>query len=442
MRVRIFLLKALRSSFFIYPFVVIASVVVWGWESNKFAMWSYLSMGLLALILAKWIDFALGGRISRRPIIVGNISNEVLDLSSLITVIIPAYNEEKVIASCIESLLSNGLTPQQIVIVDDGSTDGTASLVKNKFPNVVLVRQSNQGKAAALNNGLSKVETPLVAFMDADSISTKQLLRNACLFMQQQPTISGVSSLVLVGNKRGILSYLQCIEYISALNLPKVGLSQYASVPVITGVFGVYRTQVLRSIGGVPVDTLVEDADLSLKMLANGYRTSFSEELICLTEAPQNVFDLGRQRRRWAVGFQQVASKYQQAMFFRDSKFFAALVFFITHYLLRSCFFGSYLLSSIFISILLATPVPLLVLWLISTILLSISFMLGYEVLGAGKKFIPQSFAALILILPLYFFYSLALDIINFFGGVRLMLFEYNRWDKLQRMGIFSEGSQ
>jgi peptidoglycan/xylan/chitin deacetylase (PgdA/CDA1 family)/GT2 family glycosyltransferase len=239
-----------------------------------------------------------------------------------VSVIVPAYNEEKVISKTLASL--GRLTyPVEVIVVDDGSTDTTVACA-TQYP-VRVIQQPQTGKAAALNRGLAAATGDLIAIVDADSVLDPAFFDHVVGHFTD-PAVVGVAGNVKVGNRQRLLARLQALEYIIGLNLDRRSQSQLNVIPVIPGAAGVFRRAAVLAAGGYPADTLVEDADLTLRLLSGRGRVVFEPRAVAYTEAPETVRDVLRQRRRWSYGMVQVAVKHQSSLLATGSGRFGHMV--------------------------------------------------------------------------------------------------------------------
>jgi cellulose synthase/poly-beta-1,6-N-acetylglucosamine synthase-like glycosyltransferase/peptidoglycan/xylan/chitin deacetylase (PgdA/CDA1 family)/spore germination protein YaaH len=237
-------------------------------------------------------------------------------------VVIAAFNEEKVIVRTIESLLNSTYRDLRILVVDDGSTDGTFALGARTFagdPRVQIITQPNAGKAAALNLGFAILDTKIVIGLDADTIFLDDTVEKLIGHFSD-PLVAAVSGNAKVGNRGTILTKLQALEYITAQNLDRRAFAALNCITVVPGAIGAWRRDRVLEAGGYLLDTLAEDADLTIRLIRNGYRVAYEDAAIALTEAPQTVSQFLKQRFRWMFGMLQVAVKHLGAMRLKDSK--------------------------------------------------------------------------------------------------------------------------
>jgi poly-beta-1,6 N-acetyl-D-glucosamine synthase len=230
-----------------------------------------------------------------------------------ISIIIPAYNEEGVIEGAMASLAGLDYPQYEVVVVDDGSDDQTlalASRLEGTFGNAEfrVVTKSNGGKATALNTGIAVSKYPFIFCMDADSRLEPQTLRKA---VQQfnDPSVGAVAGNVKVQNRHKIITKLQALEYIEGLNLPRRAQGFLAAVNIVPGPVGLFRREALEEVGGYDTDTYAEDADLTLKLVASGWKVVYEDTAVAWTEAPETWLDLVQQRYRWTRGILQSLRK-------------------------------------------------------------------------------------------------------------------------------------
>lgn len=237
-----------------------------------------------------------------------------------ISVIVPAYNEEKVIESALESLLQLDYPNFEVVVVDDGSTDQTlakAARFAGEYGNcrIRVTTQQNGGKASALNAGVALTESPIVLCMDADSRLEPQTLKRAVVHFRD-PSIGAVAGNVKVVNRENLWARLQALEYIEGLNMTRRAQSFLSVVNIVPGPIGLFRREAIVAVGGYDLDTFAEDADLTLKILTAGWKVQYEPRAVAWTEAPERLLDLVQQRYRWTRGLLQALGKHWRALLF------------------------------------------------------------------------------------------------------------------------------
>ncbi|MEI9964344.1 MAG: glycosyltransferase [Caulobacteraceae bacterium] len=235
----------------------------------------------------------------------------------LVSVLIPCFNEEKVIAGSIARILESAWTRLEIIVLDDGSTDGTAEAVETAYadePRVKLMRFPNGGKAAALNKGLAAASGDVVVALDADTLFPPETIARLVRWFIN-PKVGAVAGNALVGNRLNLITRWQALEYVTSQNLERRALAALGAVTVVPGAVGAWRRSALEALGGFPGDTLAEDQDLTMAMQRAGWRIEFDPTARAYTEAPHTLRDLMKQRFRWSFGTLQCLWKHRAAMF-------------------------------------------------------------------------------------------------------------------------------
>lgn len=239
-----------------------------------------------------------------------------------ISVIIPVYNESKILERTIQSLLELNYLKYEIIIVNDGSTDDTKEIaerlvgyldgVYNKIK-ISLVNKANSGKANSLNAGIQISRAEFVLCMDGDSQLSPDSVKMAVRHFTN-PEIGAVAGNVKVKNRGTFLTDLQALEYIEGLNMARSAQSFLRLVNIIPGPIGLFRKKALKSANYYSSDTYAEDADLTLKILANGWKIYYEPKSISFTEAPTSLRQLLKQRYRWTRGILQSIRKHKKLL--------------------------------------------------------------------------------------------------------------------------------
>ncbi|HKS26064.1 MAG TPA: glycosyltransferase [Thermoanaerobaculia bacterium] len=231
-----------------------------------------------------------------------------------VSVVIAAFNEEKVIASTIRAVLANRYEPLEIIVVDDGSRDDTSGEVLRTFGDrVKLIRQENAGKAPALNRGIAEATGEILVSLDADTI----FMQNTIALLVRHfadPLVGGVAGNVKVGNRMNPLTHWQSIEYITSQNLDRRAYATINSVTVVPGAVGAWRREAIVQAGGYLNDTMAEDMDLTWRVRRIGWKIETDSDAIGYTEAPDSFRSLFKQRFRWAFGTLQSLWKHRRAI--------------------------------------------------------------------------------------------------------------------------------
>ncbi len=273
---------------------------------------SAIALGLLRLLFMAALSLAHRAKESRRE-------PAMLDPQTgpMVSVLIPCFNEEKVIAASVARILESNWARLEVIVLDDGSSDGTTQEVETHFagdPRVRLLRFANGGKAQALNKGLDQVHGDVIVALDADTLFPPDTIPRLARWFAD-PQVGAVAGNALVGNRRNVVTRWQALEYVTAQNLERRALAALGAVTVVPGAVGAWRRSALEQMGGYPSDTLAEDQDLTIAVQRAGWRVEFDPDARAYTEAPETVRGLLKQRFRWSFGTLQCIWKHRAATF-------------------------------------------------------------------------------------------------------------------------------
>ncbi len=235
-----------------------------------------------------------------------------------VSVLVAAYNEAKVIRQTLKTVLATGYPgPMEVIVVDDGSRDGTGDIVAalaREDDRIRLVRQANLGKARALIKGLQEVRHGIVVSLDADTQfepgTITELVRPFA-----DPRVGAVSGRARVGNLDTLFARFQALEYSCGFNLDRRAYDQLNCITVVPGAVSAFRLDAIRAAGGISTETLAEDTDLTLSLHRQGYRIRYAPRAVAWTEAPETPRTFARQRFRWAFGTLQCLWKHRDMLF-------------------------------------------------------------------------------------------------------------------------------
>jgi cellulose synthase/poly-beta-1,6-N-acetylglucosamine synthase-like glycosyltransferase/spore germination protein YaaH/peptidoglycan/xylan/chitin deacetylase (PgdA/CDA1 family) len=236
-----------------------------------------------------------------------------------VSVIVPARNEEKVIQQTLSTLLSSDYPNFEIIVVDDGSDDQTAIMVKEAFgqdPRVRLYEQKNRGKAEALNFGLAQSSSDIVIALDADTLFETDTIRKLVRRFEQKE-LGAVAGNAKVGNRVNMITRWQALEYITSQNLDRRAFDALNCITVVPGAVGAWRRALILEAGGFTGDTLAEDTDLTISIRRMGYDIAYEDKAIAFTEAPDRLRSFLKQRFRWTYGTLQSVWKHRHTFFRR-----------------------------------------------------------------------------------------------------------------------------
>lgn len=234
----------------------------------------------------------------------------------LVTVIIPAFNEERVIEASVRRILASAYAPMEVIVVDDGSKDRTSAIVAAAFgkdARVRLMTLVNGGKARALNRALAEAHGEIVVALDADTQFEEQTIARLVRWFEVD-RIGAVAGNAKVGNRVNLVTRWQAVEYVTAQNIERRALTRFDAIMVVPGAVGAWRRSALEEVGGFPEDTLAEDQDLTIAIQRKGWKIAYDEDAVAWTEAPETLRALGKQRFRWAFGTLQCLWKHRSIL--------------------------------------------------------------------------------------------------------------------------------
>lgn len=258
-----------------------------------FSLATLVVISLFNILLALWYKATSKNRIRSKK------------FTPHVSIIVPAYNEDKVIEKSVRSLIRSRYRKIEILIVDDGSTDNTwqvARALARRYKRVKALHQTNSGKAVALNNAIARTESDIVICVDADTLFPPDTIKNLVRHFEDE-TVGAVAGVVKVGNAHGVLTKWQALEYISGISIERNAQALLGAITIVPGACGAWRRSILMEVGGFSSSTLAEDCDLALKIQkTKRYRILQDNEAISYTEAPQSLMALTKQRFRWTFG--------------------------------------------------------------------------------------------------------------------------------------------
>jgi peptidoglycan-N-acetylglucosamine deacetylase len=243
---------------------------------------------------------------------------EVASYKPKVAVLIPAYNEEKVIERTVRAALNSNYRNLRVIVIDDGSKDRTLEVARQAFAadaaagRVLILGKPNSGKAEALNYGIEHIgDAELFVGIDADTIiASDAISRLVPHFIN--PKVGAIAGNAKVGNRVNLWTRWQALEYITSQNFERRALDVLGTVSVVPGAIGAWRVSAVREAGGFHTDTVAEDADLTMALLRRGYRVEYEDMALAYTEAPTNANGLMRQRFRWSFGILQAVYKHRK----------------------------------------------------------------------------------------------------------------------------------
>jgi cellulose synthase/poly-beta-1,6-N-acetylglucosamine synthase-like glycosyltransferase len=285
-------------------------------------------MGSLTLL---YFPLALIASLKRRPPPVFESSKP------LVSIIVPAYNEEKVIANCVESILASDYTNLEIILVDDGSKDETFAVMKRYHnpPGVIALTKPNGGKASALNLGYNHSHGEILMFVDADGIFTRSTI-DEMLALFTSDKVGAICGNDAPVNLDRPLTQLMCLQTHVGTGFVRRALAQINCLPIVSGNIGAFRRSVLEKTDpadGIPLRQDIaqvwevksngpfrsgfigEDLELTWRVHKAGYQVKFAPHAVVLAEVPSTVKSLWKQRVRWARGLLQTVGLHRDMFF-------------------------------------------------------------------------------------------------------------------------------
>lgn len=244
-----------------------------------------------------------------------------LEKYPLVSIIVPAYNEEVNAVSSLKNLLKQTYPHFNIIFVDDGSKDQTYKCVSEAFKGndkLKIFSKANGGKASALNYGIEHTNAEFVVCIDADTklySNVLELLVSHFIAPNSNPKLAAVAGNVKVGNQVNLLTKWQAIEYVTSQNFDRMAYANINAITVVPGAIGAFRKSAIEKIGGFATDTLAEDCDLTMRLLREGYVVGNENKAIAVTEAPENTKQFIKQRSRWTFGVMQSFWKHRDTLF-------------------------------------------------------------------------------------------------------------------------------
>ncbi|MGA2050411.1 MAG: glycosyltransferase [Terracidiphilus sp.] len=235
-----------------------------------------------------------------------------------VAVLIPAFNEELVIVRTIRSVLNSDYKNLHIIVIDDGSPDRTAEVAREAYAaeiaagRVQIFSKPNGGKAAALNFALDRLTEEIYVGIDADTVIATDAISKLIPHFED-PRIGAMAGNAKVGNRVNLWTRWQALEYITSQNFERRALDLFHVVTVVPGAIGAWRTAPVKAAGGYPINTVAEDADLTMNLLEQGFRVDYEDRSLAFTEAPIDAKGLMRQRFRWSFGTLQAVWKHRAA---------------------------------------------------------------------------------------------------------------------------------
>lgn len=352
---------------------------------------------------------------------------EPMELFPLISLIVPAFNEEVTIKKSIQSLIDLDYPNYEVIVVDDGSSDKTLEIAREfESFQVKVIHQQNQGKANALNNGIRNSNGEIVVTVDADTQLRKDSLNKISARFSRNKRVGAVAGNVKVIPEKSILNVVQGTEYTVGINLVRKAQSVLGCVMIVPGPIAALRKEAIEQAGLFSSDTFAEDFDITMKILEKGYEVEYEDEAISYTDAPKNLEDFMKQRRRWYRGMLQVLDKYRNLYFSTKHGLFGMFGVPNLWFDAISPFFNTALILLALVGLYLGDAS-------ISLLGITVYFVIQFAIGVFAVSLDPRPRLRDFLGIPLLLFYNVFLD------GIRLMSFTeetinvFMKWEKPKR---------
>ncbi|MBZ8141093.1 poly-beta-1,6 N-acetyl-D-glucosamine synthase [Rubrivivax gelatinosus] len=258
-----------------------------------------------------WIVTALIFRVRWEETIAPDPNRPEADLP-FVSVLVPAHNEAAVILRSVESMLRLDYPHYEVIVVDDGSTDGTLERLDplSADPRLRLVRKAcNEGKAMALNDAIALARGEILMGLDADAEPDPQMLRYIVPHFDS-PRVAAVTGNPRVRNTGSFLARLQAVEFSSIVSLLRRAQRVWGRIVTVSGVVAALRRSAVLDVGGYSPDMPTEDIELTWRLQKRHYDVRYEPRALCWMTVPLSYRGLWRQRLRWARGLIQVLRKH------------------------------------------------------------------------------------------------------------------------------------
>jgi cellulose synthase/poly-beta-1,6-N-acetylglucosamine synthase-like glycosyltransferase/spore germination protein YaaH/peptidoglycan/xylan/chitin deacetylase (PgdA/CDA1 family) len=349
----------------------------------------------------------------------------------LVSVVIPAHNEEKVIRRTLDSVMNSDYPELEIIVVDDGSSDGTAAVVARYPDHVVrLIQQAQSGKAAALTNGFEAARGEIVVSVDADTIFTPATISELAAPFND-PRVGAVCGNPKVGNRVNLLTRMQSLEYQLSINLDRRGYALINCIPVVPGAVGAWRRSAIQVVGGFPGETLTEDMDATICVSRAGYRVVYAAKAVAFTEAPHTIRGLHGQRKRWSFGTLQVLWKHRRSLISGGNGALGLVA-------LPSLWFCTVIFPFLWPIMYAAVVVRSLITWSPQGLLMLLAYNAVVFVFLAFALLVEGESIFNLLLVPIYVVYRQCVQVVELRSVVRALYGDRVGWNSVKRVGSVS----
>jgi poly-beta-1,6-N-acetyl-D-glucosamine synthase len=392
-----------------------------------------ISMPILVLGVLRLAYFPLALAFELRP-----RREMVFDsLQPLVTVVVPAFNEGRVLRNCVDSILASTYRSIEIVLVDDGSTDDTLTTMRRYADHsaVTVLAQSNGGKGAALNTGIAAARGEIVLMVDADGIFTPTTVADI-LRGFDGPRVGAVCGNDTPVNLDRLQTRLLALLTHTGTGFVRRALSIVGCLPIVSGNLGAFRKSVLDEVGGLREDIIGEDLELTWRIRRAGYAISFRPDAKVYAEVPSTVRGLWRQRIRWSRGFIQTVRLHRDMLFRpRYGLFGCWLPINVTSMLIVPLLQVAALLLVPVLAATTSSPVPASVLGVLGWLGLVVGLITALVAILLDRAYADLR---LLYVVPLWIVYSALLSLVVVVALWQEIRGSEARWNKLTRTGVVS----
>jgi cellulose synthase/poly-beta-1,6-N-acetylglucosamine synthase-like glycosyltransferase/peptidoglycan/xylan/chitin deacetylase (PgdA/CDA1 family) len=354
-----------------------------------------------------------------------------------VSVVIPAYNEAAGIAATIRSMVTSRYRGRiEVIVVDDGSFDGTAAIARSlRIPYVRVISQPNSGKPGALNRGIAEARSDILILVDGDTIFQADTIGRLVAPLAAAD-VGAVSGNTKVGNRRGFLGGWQHLEYVMGFNLDRRLFDLLGTIPTVPGAIGAFRRAALAAVGGVSTDTLAEDTDLTMALCRSPWRVVYAPDAIAWTEAPSSLRQLWRQRYRWSYGTMQAMWKNRHAVIERgpSGRFGRYCLTYLTLFHVLLPLIAPVVDVFSIYGLVFLNPVKVTLFWLTFVLLQALAG--GYALRLDGERLRP------LCMLPLQqVVYRQLMYLVTIQSVITALIGTRQRWQAISRAGVFANPS-
>ncbi len=358
----------------------------------------------------------------------------------LVSVIVPGYNESKVVGNCVESILASDYPNFEIILVDDGSTDDTLSVMQSFATDqrVQVIGKPNGGKASALNAGIAAAHGEILFFVDADGLFTPSAIREMLNGFTSEK-IGAVCGNDAPVNLDRIQTRLACIQTHVGTGFVRRALALVNCLPIVSGNIGAFRRSVIEKTGPFLEGFIGEDLELTWRVHKAGYKVNFAPRAVVLAEVPSTVKDLWKQRVRWARGLLQTVRIHKNMMFnLRYGLFGIYLPIIVTSMIIIPLLQLLIVILLPVLAIAGQSPIPLSVFGIIGWLGLIMS--LAATVFSVALN---HAWKDLRYIYTVFFWvpYSLMMNVVTLWAIILEIRGARSEWNKLDRTGVITRRS-